>query len=130
MEANRAVGARVLAIDDDRMILDSIARQLRTSEITLDVESDPSKVISRLGEADYELVLCDIKMQPMNGLEVLEEIRKYRPDLPVIIVSAFVDDATVEAAKSLGCSEFLFKPVRRRTLIEAVERTIAAHRDA
>lgn len=113
---------RILAIDDDQIILRSIARQLRSAGFELDIESDPENAMPRIRETHYDVVLCDIKMKPLNGLEVLDLIRAEFPDLPVIIVSAFVDDQTVESARKLGCREFLFKPVKKTLLIEAIIR--------
>jgi CheY-like chemotaxis protein len=112
----------VLAVDDDQIILRSIARQLRSAGFELDIESNPENAMPRIRVTHYDVVLCDIKMKPLNGLEVLDLIRAEFPDLPVIIVSAFVDDQTVESARKLGCKEFLFKPVKKALLIEAVIR--------
>ena len=112
----------ILIIDDDDVILQSIARQLRDENLRLYLESDPFAAMARIEAESFALVLCDIKMKPKNGLEVLQDIKALQPDLPVIIVSAFVDDETVEAAQKLGCAEFLFKPVRKRLLIAAIDR--------
>jgi len=116
---------RVLAVDDDQVILQSISRQLRDSGVQLDLESDPANALPRLRSTSYDLVLCDIKMKPLNGLEVLAAIRAEYPRVPVIVVSAFVDDQTVEAARELGCDDFLFKPVRKQRLIEAMEKAMS-----
>ncbi len=106
----------ILVIDDDEVILRSIERQLRNVDVHLDLEHNPISGLARIAEKHYDLVLCDIKMKPINGIEVLRRIRASNPDLPVIILSAFVDDQLFEDARRLGSSDFLIKPVRRDAL--------------
>jgi CheY-like chemotaxis protein len=117
----------ILVIDDDRIILESIGRQLRNEPMEIDFESDPEHGLERIGANSYDLVLCDIKMKPINGIEVLRRIKAAHDRLPVIIVSAFVDDQLFEEAKRIGCSDFLIKPVRKGTLVEAIWRVLAIH---
>ncbi|MAG13364.1 MAG: hypothetical protein CMN78_02080 [Spirochaetales bacterium] len=115
----------VLVIDDDAMILSSISRQLRNEPLQLELEANPLEGIEKLTQKDYDLVLCDIKMKPISGLEVLSEIKDRHPNTPVIIISAFVDDQLLETAQKLGCSAFLIKPVQRHALVEAIRRILA-----
>ncbi len=115
----------ILVIDDDRIILESIGRQLRNEPMEIDFESDPESGLRRIGLNRYDLVLCDIKMKPISGIEVLRRIKAAYSRLPVIIVSAFVDDQLFEEAKRIGCSDFLIKPVPRRTLVESIRRVLA-----
>ena len=117
----------ILVIDDDRVILESIGRQLRNEPMAIDFESDPEKGLARIDGSRYDLVLCDIKMKPINGIEVLRRIKASYDRLPVIIVSAFVDDQLFEEAKRIGCSDFLIKPVRKRALVESIWRVLAIH---
>ena len=114
----------VLVIDDDAVILSSISRQLKNEPFLLELESNPAEGLKKIQRNSYDLVLCDIKMRPMSGLEVLAEIKKTKPEIPVIIISAFVDDQLLESARQLGSSDFLIKPVRRGILVEAINRVL------
>ncbi len=117
---------RILVIDDDTSVRDSIKRQL-TGRLSLDIdyEGDPVVGLDRLATQPYDLVLCDIKMTPIDGLEVLARIRAAHPLLPVVILTGFVDDQIVERAHELGCAEFLIKPVRRTELIGTIKGVLA-----
>lgn len=117
---------RVLVLDDDAVILRSIQRQLRGRDFDLHLESDPDVAMSLLSDESFDLVLCDIKMKPRNGLDVLRDIKTDHPALPVIMISAFVDDQMIDTARSLGCAEFLFKPVRKRVLNETIDAVFAS----
>lgn len=111
----------LLIIDDDKAVLNSIVRQLsRLENAELIPESNPLNALSLIESKKIDLVVCDIKMEPINGLEVLKRIKEAHPDLPVIIATGFVDDKVMEKAVTLGCNTFFIKPVRRKELIDAV----------
>ncbi len=123
----RTEGKRLLVIDDDERIQQSIARQLKAiSGLSIVFEGNPLEGLRRLGRESYDLVLCDIKMKPVSGLEILAKIRSRHPLLPVVILTGFVDDQTIESAQRIGCTEFLFKPVRKEQLVDAVSRILKA----
>ena len=115
----------LLVIDDDSVILDSIRRQLRDEPLRIDFDDDPESGLSRLEREAYDLVLCDIKMKPIDGIEVLRAIKLNHREMPVIIVSAFVDDQLFDEARSIGCEDFLIKPVPRKALKEAVAKALS-----
>lgn len=71
---------------------------------------------------EINLVLMDIKMPVMNGYEATKEIKKYRPDLPVIAQTAYSTTEDKELAKSAGCDDFISKPIRSETLNRIVTR--------
>ncbi|MDD2954257.1 MAG: response regulator [Parabacteroides sp.] len=65
---------------------------------------------------EIELILMDIKMPEMTGIESLKEIRKLSKDIPVIMQSAYVFDSDMEAAKEAGASGFITKPINLKLL--------------
>lgn len=73
-------------------------------------------------EKDLDLVLMDIKMPDMNGIEATKKIREIRPDLPVIAVTAFAKNEDRLTALSAGCNEFLSKPIKKEDLIMVIAR--------
>ncbi len=120
-------GKRLLVIDDDERIRGSIKRQLKGVEgLEVDLEGDPWEGLRRLGRQAYDLVLCDVKMKPVSGLEILSRIRHLHPSVPVVILTGFVDDQIIEAAQRMGARELLIKPVRREQLAETVTRILGA----
>jgi CheY-like chemotaxis protein len=120
---------RLLVIDDDLSVQRSIGRQLKGASgggdrLEVSFETDPEKALRLIASGDWDLVLCDIKMKPLSGLEVLAKIRAGRPSLPVIMLTGFVDDQIIERAQALGCSDFLIKPVRKEQLVAAIRRVL------
>jgi len=68
----------------------------------------------------YDLVLMDIKMPNMDGLEATRNIRKFDPQIPVIALTAFSMDTNLAMAKRAGCNNLLFKPITRKKLYDAI----------
>jgi DNA-binding NtrC family response regulator len=115
----------ILVIDDDHDVLNSFKKQLQRFESLHPVyTNNPLEGLELVSSNEWNLVLCDIKMKPITGLEVLEKIRVIKPQLPVIIITGFVDDKIMMQAKTLGCNEFLIKPVRKSVLIDAIDKVL------
>jgi DNA-binding NtrC family response regulator len=115
---------KVLIIDDDKLILKSIEKQLKNENFILEMEENPIVGLEKINNKSYDLVLCDIKMKSLTGLEVLKEIKKNHPNIPVIILTGYVDDKMIEEANNLGCKDFLFKPLRKKFLIEIINKAL------
>jgi two-component system, chemotaxis family, chemotaxis protein CheY len=125
MDETVPTAARLLVIDDDPAVQRSIRRQLKSAaSLSVVFESDPVAGLSRIDRERYDLVMCDIKMTPIGGLEVLARIKEAHPTLPVIILTGFVDDQIIERAQALGCADFLIKPVRKGQLVEAITKVL------
>jgi len=63
-------------------------------------------------------------MEPINGIEVLARIKFNHPELPVIILSGYVDDQLIEKTKNIGSCNFLIKPVRKQELIDSINKVL------
>ena len=79
------------------------------------------KAVERVKEMDYDMVLMDIKMPVMNGLEATKLIRQFDKNIPIVAVTANVLDFDRKTALANGCNEFVTKPVVRNQLIAVVE---------
>ena len=119
---------RILIVDDDEALLLLFSMALECSDYHNDCASGGEEALKMLSENTYDLVLLDLQMPGVNGLEVLSRMRK-RGDLTrVVIVSAFVPGSAVLRAVSLGVTTFLGKPVTiqflRDTVSEMLDREV------
>ena len=110
----------ILIIDDDIKILSIIEKQLRNQNFNLEMINDPVVALQKIFQKEYDLIICDIRMEPISGLEIIKKVRENRPGLPVIILTAYPDDQIKNKASNIGSSDFLVKPVRRDELIKAI----------
>ena len=109
--------ARVLVVDDEPdvevLFRQQFRRELREGRYTLDFALSGSAALEKLDASADEIVLMvsDINMPGMSGLDLLPEVKQRRPDLPVIMISAYGDAGTVAVALERGAAKFLTKPV-------------------
>lgn len=82
------------------------------------------EAIERFNESkdEIDLILLDIKMPVMTGIEALKEIRKINTDIPIIMQSAYVFDSDMESARQAGASDFITKPINLKILKETLMR--------
>ena len=73
-------------------------------------------------EKPVDLIMLDIKMPEMTGIEALKEIRKLDSEIPVIMQSAYVFDSDMEAARSAGASDFITKPINLKILKSTISK--------
>ncbi|WP_165155789.1 response regulator [Parabacteroides sp. ZJ-118] len=74
------------------------------------------EVLALFKENEVDLILMDIKMPEMTGIEALKEIRKLSEDVPVVMQSAYVFDTDMEAAREAGATAFITKPINLKIL--------------
>lgn len=112
--------AKILIVDDDKSIIKTLD-MLLTSEghevIAVSVSSD---AIDSLNSNDIDLVLTDIRMPHPDGMELLKMIRKSRPKIPVIMVSAYGSEKTKKDSLDMGCYAYLAKPFKLSDIMDAV----------
>jgi CheY-like chemotaxis protein len=108
--------AKILAVDDEvdfeQLIRQRFRRQIRAREFDFRFAQHGEEALAVLErEPDVELMLLDINMPVMDGLTLLREIKNRRPELPVMMVTAYGDDERRRVAGEYGAAEFINKPV-------------------
>ncbi|MEP7268543.1 MAG: sigma-54 dependent transcriptional regulator [Saprospiraceae bacterium] len=102
--------AKVLIADDERSIRRTLREILEFEKFTVDEAGDGLECLSKVKQCEYDVLLLDIKMPNLDGLETLEKIQQICPDLPVIMISGHANiDTAVDAVKK-GAFDFISKP--------------------
>ncbi len=116
--------AHILVVDDDPFTLDSTTLLIREFGYRVTPCSRAREALSLLREIQADVVLTDIKMPEVNGLELLKQVHLADPDLPVILMTAYAElDTAVEAIK-MGAADFLIKPYRPLQLNHALKKAV------
>lgn len=117
---------KVLVVDDDADLRLSVASALSESHYRVDQAQDGDEAINRIEAGRYDLVLLDVNMPKMSGLEVLKEVKAFDPSIIVIMLTAFsnIRDA-VEATKQ-GAYNYLEKPIKAENLVYIVDKALKA----
>ena len=117
---------RVLVVDDEETIRVALARFLRTRGYEAVTEDSGAAALARLSQEHFDIMLCDVRMPAMSGLEVLPHAFRLDGDLAVLMLTAVNEAATATEALAQGAMDYLVKPVELSELERAVER--ASHR--
>jgi two-component system chemotaxis response regulator CheY len=112
--------SRILLIDDDEMTLMMLRTILTDAGFTVAATADGPRGIDLYKELRPELVLLDVGLPGMSGMQVLREVRKIDPEANVIVISGYSSQAAVKEAMKNGARHFLEKPVDGRKLIDTV----------
>jgi DNA-binding NtrC family response regulator len=115
---------RVLAVDDEEVVCESIRRVLSGEGYDVETTTSPREGVEFLRRENFDLLLVDIKMPEMDGIEVLRRARDVSPETEVLIVTGYASiDTAVEAIK-LGAFDYLEKPVSPPQLLVAAARAL------
>ncbi len=120
--------SKVLVIDDEKDML-TLLRRIINGEASHEVttHSDPFKALAELEAGAFDLVLTDLKMPKMNGIQVLERAKAVHPDMPVVIMTAYgtIENA-VEAIRK-GAFDYITKPFRRERILITTDKALQWH---
>ncbi len=109
--------SRILVIDDERSIRNTLKDILEYEKYEVDLAEDGIKGIEKVKNNSFDIVLCDIKMPGMDGIEVLEQLLQLAPDVPVVMISGHGNiDTAVESIKK-GAFDFIEKPLDLNRLL-------------
>ena len=109
--------SKILVIDDERSIRNTLKDILEYEKYEVDLAEDGTKGIEKIRSAEYDIVLCDIKMPGLDGIEVLERLVVLAPDTPVVMISGHGNiDTAVDSIKK-GAFDYIEKPLDLNRLL-------------
>jgi excisionase family DNA binding protein len=115
---------RILVVDDEASIRDLLAKTLALAEYDVDVAPDGRAALDRMRLYPYDLLIADLKMPGMDGLAVIREAKRYKADLPVVIITGFSTESSAIEAVNLGVAGYLTKPFRVPQVLAAAAKAL------
>ena len=118
--------AKILIIEDEAAIRRVLVKILSEESSTYEVEEaeDGLVGIEKIKDDDFDLVLCDIKMPKMDGIEVLQAIKKIKPEVPVVMISGHGDLDTAVNTMKMGAFDYISKPPDLNRLLNTVRNAL------
>ena len=120
----------ILVVDDELIVRDSLKELLEDEGFTVDMAGSGPEALEKLSQQPFSLMLADIKMPGMDGVELLEKAREDHPDLVVVMMTAYATVETAVTAMKLGARDYLIKPFQPDTLLPLVVGIYQASQEA
>ena len=116
--------SRVLVVDDEEALRYLLSTELAAEGYEVDTAGDGDEAIEIIKKKDYDVVLLDIKMPRVDGFEVLKFIKQNKPEIKVIMLTAYADVKNAIEALKLGASDFVSKPYDLEDILTSINRAL------
>ena len=116
--------AHILLVDDEPSVLKILSKILTVAGHNTTTVGRGDTAIDKLSETDFDLMVSDVRMSPVDGIAVLAAASRLKPDMPVIMLTAYSCDDTRQKAMKLGAYAYMMKPFRMKEVIDTVEKAL------
>src|ERR1700735_1409014 len=116
---------RTLIVDDDRAMCEMLEGALSRRGFETTSRTSAEEALALIGTSDFDVIVTDLNMQGTSGLELCEKVLANRPDLPVVVVTAFGSLETAVGAIRVGAYDFVTKPFEIEDIALTLERAVA-----
>ncbi|MBP8802505.1 MAG: sigma-54-dependent Fis family transcriptional regulator [Kiritimatiellae bacterium] len=121
---------KILIVDDEARILLLLQSLLKANGYDVVTAKDGNSALDAVKSDTFDLVITDLRMSPMDGLELFKEIKKLQPDLPVILLTAYASVETAIEALKNGAFDYLSKPFKVDEMLDIVKRAVESSKNA
>jgi two-component system response regulator AtoC len=115
----------ILVVDDEEIVRESLSGWLAEDGYRVDVAADGPSALDRIKEGRWSIMLVDLKMPGMDGLQLLEEVHRLQPEIAVVIMTAYATVATAVSAMRLGAFDYLVKPFEPEEVSLMIQKIVA-----
>ncbi|MBI1387170.1 MAG: response regulator [bacterium] len=118
---------KILLVDDDERVRKTLRIHITKAGHVLHEADNGQDGWSEFQNSVFDLVLCDIRMPRLNGIELVKLIRQINPRVPVVMLSGFMESTVVEEALAAGATDYLSKPVQKSELLGKIDQCCSSH---
>ena len=115
---------KILVVDDDAIVIKSCKRILEAEGFEVSTVPGADSALEAMKNADFDLLLVDVKMPKRDGMYLMREIKKNWPEIPTIIMSGYPTPETIAEVLRLGANLFIPKPFRPDELMKSVRQVL------
>ena len=117
--------SRILVVDDTADNVKLIKAMIKSIATEIDVAVDGEEALEKITSNDYDIVLLDIMLPKLSGIDVLKKVRERGIDLPIIVMTAYgSEELAVETLREGGDDYLINKPIRTEILLEAISKAL------
>jgi CheY-like chemotaxis protein len=123
------MAAKILFVDDDPLVVKSIERFLKKAGYRVCAVRSGREALKKIQEEDFDLIVCDVRMPGMGGLETIERAREYfsrkgKPHPPEILISGYDSQGNLQKARALKVAEYIYKPFDLKDFLSVVDKAL------
>jgi len=112
----------ILIVEDDKFNAYIIENFLKSTSIRIAIATTGEKAVEMANSSKPDLILMDIKLPGINGIEATRQIKQFLPDVVIIAQTAFATDTDKQEALDAGCIDFISKPIRVSNLLSTISK--------
>ncbi len=112
---------KILVVDDERYTCEFLRELLSEEGYSVSVIQDGADAINKIKEDSFDVVLLDILMPGVNGVEIIKILKEVRPELPIVVITAYVGHKLVQEAVGLGIEGCLYKPIEEDEMLSLLK---------
>ncbi len=116
--------AQILIVEDDRDLREALVTTLELAKFRVREASNASEALARLAESPVDMVVSDVNMPGLSGHELLAEVQRLYPGLPMMLITAYGQISDAVSAMQAGAIDYLVKPFEPRFLVDAVSKVV------
>jgi DNA-binding response OmpR family regulator len=128
MSESKSEPLRILLVDDERGFVDVISKRMTKRNFDVTKAYSGKEALQALRKMDFDVVILDLKMEDMDGIEILKIFKKIVPDLPVIMLTGHGSEEAARDGIQLGASDYLTKPCDLEELIVKIQDIVTSGR--
>ncbi|MFA5361875.1 MAG: response regulator [Candidatus Omnitrophota bacterium] len=124
----------ILIIDDEGLVTKSLHKMLAKEGYTAVIAACGKDAIAEYKKSEFDLIVCDVRMPGMDGIETIEEIRRLRDGLgrkniPEVLITGYADEEKYKNALKLRVADYLFKPFDRNQFLDVIKKNLHADKE-
>ena len=116
----------VMVLDDEPIVCERLSSALEKHNLEVETYTDPNKAIKRIAEKNFPVLITDLKMKGMDGIEILKMVQKISPGTKVIIITGFATMESAKEALKIGAYDFIAKPFKLSQLRDLVMKALSS----
>ena len=128
MVKNKSKAIKILLVDDEKGFVDVISKRMSKRNIEVTKAYSGKDALQALRKADFDAVVLDLKMEDMDGIEVLKIFKKIAPDLPIIMLTGHGSEEAARDGIRFGAFDYLTKPCDFDELISKIQEVVSSRR--
>ncbi|MBM3246867.1 MAG: response regulator [Candidatus Omnitrophica bacterium] len=119
----------ILVIDDEQLVIESLRRLLKKEGYDVTIALNGREALEKITQAEYDLVISDIRMPELDGIEIIKNIREFlrqnkKKAIPEILITGYSDEEILKQARQLKVADYIYKPFDTKEFLEIIKKNI------